>query len=99
MDALSSALANMVRRQAETDRRLEEIEKALGIARAPVPPPPPRVETPAPIPEAPSAPSPLPLDDPGFETKLLFASSEPRLPPFLPLDDPGFETKLGLAWV
>jgi uncharacterized membrane protein len=74
MDALSGALARLVRRHDETDRRLEEIEKALGIVRAPVPPPPPppRVETPAPVPEqsAPAEPLPLPVEKPGFETKV-----------------------------
>lgn len=83
MDALSSALARLVRRQEEADRRLGEIEKALGIARAPEPqpappPPPPRLETPPPLPEAP-APS--------------------VAPPPLPVEKPGFETKVGLAWV
>src|SRR5260370_32383452 len=73
MDALSGALARLVRRQDESDRRLEEIEKALGIARAPAPqPPPPRVEIPSAIAEerAPSAPPLLPVEKPGFETKV-----------------------------
>src|SRR5260370_6354228 len=67
MDALSGALARLVRRQDESDRRLEEIEKALGSARAsvPTPPPPPMPEEPAP-----AAPPPLPVEKPGFETKL-----------------------------
>ena len=65
MDALSGALARLVRRQDETDRRLEEIEKALGIARAPAPQPSP----PAPLSEEP-APLPLPVEKPGFETKV-----------------------------
>jgi Predicted membrane protein len=68
MDALSGALARLVRRQDETDRRLQEIEKALGIARAPVPQPalapspPPPVETPSPLPP--------PVEKPGFETNV-----------------------------
>src|ERR1700738_3694977 len=73
MDAMSGALARLVRRQDETDRRLEEIEKALGIARVPAPQPsPPRVETQPPLPEepAPVAPPPLPVERPGFETKV-----------------------------
>src|SRR6266850_2213976 len=60
MDALSEALARMVRRQEITDRRLADIEKALNIARVaepePVPPPPPlppRIEVPPPLPPAP----------------------------------------------
>jgi len=71
MDALSSALARLVRRQEETDRRLEGIEKALGIARAPAPelPAPPRIESPPSIPPPPP-PLPAPVEQPRFETKL-----------------------------
>src|SRR5438045_2056950 len=85
MDALSSALARLVRRHDVTDRRLEEIEKALGIARAPAPappPPPPRVEIPT-----------RPSEEPAL------AAPPPAAPPPLPVDKPGFETKVGLAWV
>ena len=88
MDALSGALARLVRRQDQSDRRLEAIEKALGIARAPEPQPaptaaPPRVEMPPPVEVPPPLPEePLPL---------------PPAP--LPVEKPGFETKVGLAWV
>ena len=37
MDALSEALARLVRRQEMNDRRLADIEKALNITRAPEP--------------------------------------------------------------
>ena len=72
MDALSGALARMVRRQEETDRRLQEIERALGIARAPAPQPepaPPRVEFPPLLPAQPP-PLPPPVEKPGFETNV-----------------------------
>ncbi len=84
MDALSEALARMVRRQEITDRRLADIEKALNIARVPEPqpapapaprpappPPPPRIEVPPPLPQAP--------------------------PP--QVEGPRLETRLGLAWI
>src|SRR5258708_3981253 len=84
MDALSEAIARLLRRQETTERRLAEIESALGIARAPLPqpepPPPPRVAVPPPPPPPPpmeAAPPPLP---PQPETTRL-------------------ETKVGLAWV
>src|SRR5438445_12739469 len=70
MDALSEAIARLLRRQEATDRRLADIEQALGIARAPLPqpepPPPPRVAAPPPPPPPPppelvtAAPPPLP---------------------------------------
>src|SRR5882672_4257988 len=75
MDALSEALARMVRRQDMTDRRLADIEKALNIARAAEPepaprpappPPPPRMEVPPPLPEPPPPQS----SAPGLETQL-----------------------------
>ena len=39
MDALSEAIARLLRRLETTERRLAEIESALGIARAATPPP------------------------------------------------------------
>src|SRR6185503_14920482 len=85
MDALSGAILRLLKRQEETDRRLEGIENALGIARAPAPappPPPPRVEVPplVAVEAPPPAPAELPLPPPVREP--------PRL-----------ETKVGLAWV
>jgi len=84
MDALSEAIARLLRRQDVTDRRLADIEKALGIARAPVPqpepPPPPRVEVPPPAPvEA----------QPEVVAVPAAAGYQPA-----PL-----ETKVGLAWI
>jgi hypothetical protein len=93
MDALSGALARLVRRQDETDRRLTEIEKALGIARAPEPQP-----APAPTPP-PTPPPPLP-PSPSLETPPPLPVEPPPLtPPPLPVEKPGFETNVGLAWV
>src|SRR5215831_9813149 len=95
MDALSGALARLVRRQDEMDRRLEAIEKALNIARAPQPqpapappPPPPRAEVSPPA----EIPPPLSVEPPPL----------PVEPPPLPspsTEKPGFETNVGLAWV
>src|SRR5260370_19655953 len=85
MDALSEAIARLLRRQEVTDRRLADIEQALGIARAPAPqpapPPPPRVEVrpPAPV-EAPP--------------EILAAPPAPPQP-----ESTRLETKVGLAWV
>src|SRR5690242_13174412 len=84
MDALSGALARLVRRQEITDRRIEEIEKALGIARAP-----------ALAPEPPPQPPPVP--PPRLETPPPLPAEPPPLPPVV--EQPRFETKLGLAWV
>ena len=86
MDALSGALARLVRRQDITDRRLEEIEKALGIARAP-----------APAPEPPPQPMPAPPPPQRLETPPPLPAEPPPLPPVV--EQPRFETKLGLAWV
>src|SRR6266436_5476850 len=84
MDALSEAIARLLRRQDVTDQRLADIEKALGIARAPAPqpepPPPPRVEVPPP------APVEAPREVPAVPTA---AGYQPA-----PL-----ETKVGLTWV
>src|SRR5258706_11466613 len=85
MDALSQAILRLLRRQDETDRRLAEIEKALGIAPVVAPPP---VTQPAPPPPAvapPVAPRDLP---PPVST----------IPPPRP-ESPQLETRLGLAWV
>src|SRR4051812_44388490 len=57
MDALSEAILRLLRRQEATEQRLADIEKALGIARAPVPQPEP---TPPPIQEPPEISDPLP---------------------------------------
>src|SRR2546426_1998641 len=84
MDALSEAIARLLRRQDVTDRRLADIEKALGIARAPAPqpepPPPPRVEVPPPAPvEAPQ--------------------EVPAVPAAAGYQPAPLETKVGLTWV
>src|SRR5262245_26517669 len=86
MDALSTAILRLLKRQDETDRRLEAIEAALSIARAPapasVPPPPsPEVETPPPVP---------------VESPPIAAATAASTPPPTP---PQLETKVGLAWV
>ena len=56
MNALSEAIIRLLRRQEETDARLQAIEKTLGVASAPVvaaPPPPLEPEPPAPPTPAP----------------------------------------------
>jgi uncharacterized membrane protein len=88
MDALSDAIARMVRRQEITDRRLADIEKALNIARAPEPEPAPR---PAPLPPPPAPPAQLP-PPPRMETP-------PPVPQAQPPRGEGLETKVGLAWI
>jgi uncharacterized membrane protein len=96
MDALSGALARILRRQEESERRLAEIEKALGISRAPMPqpePPPP----PPPPPRA-EAPPPLPVE-PRPEVREIPPSIPAESPPPPRTDGQGLETRLGLAWV
>src|SRR5438034_8453082 len=84
MDALSEAIVRLLKRQEQTESRLTEIEKALGIARAP-----------APQPEAPQlvqeAPPPLPPPPPPR------VEIPPPAPPRT--ESPQLETTLGLAWV
>jgi uncharacterized membrane protein len=69
LGAITDALARMVTRQARTERRLEEIERALGIAGAPETPPaaePPPAAAARPLdaapPRAEAAPPPPPLE-------------------------------------
>ncbi len=90
MDALSEAIIRLLRRQEQSDRRLAEIEKTLGLAHPasvvypePAAPPPVAVVAPA-IPDADTVAPPL-LPQPPEETSRF---EKPRL-----------ETKLGLAWV
>src|SRR5262245_12346817 len=83
MDALSEALARMVRRQEMTDRRLADIEKALNIQRAAEPEPAPRPAPPPPPPRA-EVPPPLPPAPP---------------PPPPQVEGQRLETRLGLAWI
>src|SRR6266542_481831 len=88
MDALSGAIARLLRRQEESERRLAEIEKALGIARAPAPDPAP------PTPPRVKAPPALPVDlQPELQAPPPVHSPPPRT------DGKGLETRLGLAWV
>src|SRR5262245_27795454 len=92
MDALSEAIARLLRRQDATERRLEEIEKALGIARAtaqPIPPPaPPPAEEGRPI----ASPSPAAEGGDG-------AADSPAPSPPPQAEAPRLETRLGLAWI
>src|SRR5260370_1727355 len=74
MEARGGGLARRVRGRGETDRRLQEIERALGIARAPAPQPEPaappaRVEFPPLLPAQPP-PLPPPVEKPGFQTNV-----------------------------
>lgn len=52
MDALSEAILRLLRRQEQSDRRLEQIEQTLGLSQqpAPEPQPPPPFPTPPPVP-------------------------------------------------
>jgi len=88
MDALSEALARMLKRQAETERRLAEIEKALRIERAEAP-------QPERVPEVAPLPPPAPPPPPSPRAEL------PPLPPVTPPapGPPQLETTVGLAWV
>ena len=86
MDALSAAIARLVRAHQETDRRLAEIEKHLGIVAAAVPKPPPPVPEPEPTPSAP------PLLEAAPAISAISARPQPPQPPRL-------ETNLGLKWI
>ena len=55
MDALSEAILRLLRRQEQSDRRLDRIEEALGLSQQPAPEPPPPPPPPAPL----SAPLPV----------------------------------------
>src|SRR5579872_6712877 len=90
MDALSAAIARLVRVQQENDRRLGEIEKHLGIVAAVAPKP-----APAPVPEP--VPEPQPSTPPVVETAPEIPAPSP--PPVRPPESPGMETNLGLTWV
>src|SRR5437667_10641672 len=91
MEALSEAIVRLLRRQEATDRRLEDIEKALGIVRQagrPVPPP-------QPEPPAPPAPEPPPLTQIEVPPPLPVAAPPPPTQP----ETTGLETTVGLTWV
>src|SRR5258708_18506182 len=93
MDALSEAILRLLRRQEDTDRRLAEIEKALGLTR-PAPVAQPAPVTPSPViavPATPDSAPPPPLQD--AAPPLPLPVETPRI------DEPRLETKLGLAWV
>src|SRR5579862_5213172 len=84
MDAVSGAIARLVRVQQENDRRLAEIEKRLGIAAAvPKPAPEPALEPPPSIP-------------PQVETAPVIPAMS--LAP-VRSESPRLETNLGLTWV
>src|SRR5687768_7306716 len=87
MDVLSRAIARVARRQEESDRRLERIEKALGIAIEPAPrqQEPPQQESPQPA----QASTPPPIIEP--------PTPEPSQPP--PPEPPPLETQVGLTWI
>ena len=95
MEALSDALARMVRRQDELDQRLARIEAAL-FATRPVAAPPP-----APVAAAPPAPQQAP---PPVVTKPVpppLPQAPPHTPPQTPPSPrkPAFETNIGLTLV
>src|SRR6266540_6896282 len=102
MDALSEALARMVRRQEITDRRLADIERALNIARAqepqPAPPPPPTELPPLPPIQEPPPPNELPsLEEPPLLPG--GAGDSPAQGPPPQAEGRGLETQLGLNWI
>jgi uncharacterized membrane protein len=92
MDALSEALVRLLKRQAESERRLAEIEKVLRIERVEAPQPE-KVPEPAALPPQPP---PLRIEIPPLPSA--------EVPPPLPVspaepEPPRLETTLGLAWV
>jgi uncharacterized membrane protein len=99
MDALSEAIARLLRRQEVTERRLEEIEKALGIKRSltePVPsPPPPQAEVPTPAEEDAQIACPTPT----VQSQAGGAGDSPAQSPPPQAKAPLLETRLGLAWI
>src|SRR5437868_3992503 len=88
MDAISDALARLVRRQNQTDERLARIEVALNV------PPVERAEVRTEIPQPQPPPPPIP------EPPQVEAEPRPTLPP-PPHAAPSrrLETQVGLTWV
>src|SRR5437899_3226534 len=97
MDAPSEAIARLLRRQEATERRLEEIEKVLGIKSLtePVPPPTPRAEVPSPAEEDPQIACPTPT----VQNQAGGAGDSPAQSPPPRAKAPLLETRLGLAWI
>jgi uncharacterized membrane protein len=64
MDAISSALAGILRQQEQLDRRLARIEAMIGVTAPPPPPPPAPAPRPVPPPQPPAAPVPVVIAEP-----------------------------------
>jgi uncharacterized membrane protein len=106
LDAISSALARLVRsqeelvqRQEELEQRLLRIEAAAGIAPAPPPatvvPAPPIAPEPEPAAAAPPiTPPPLPRTPPPLPQEISWASSDVNA-----ASEPALETTFGLGWL
>jgi uncharacterized membrane protein len=88
LEAISEALARLLRRQDEIETRFARMEAAMGIHTAlpPVPSTPPQM--PPPIPQ--SAPSAILYQPPPFP------NTEPPPPP---IPSPALETRIGLNWI
>lgn len=82
MDALSEAIARLLKRVDTNERRLARIEEALGLAKA---------ESPAPPPPSPPPPQPVMVSE--IAAPVAEATEPPPLPP-----QPRLETRVGLAW-
>ena len=100
MDAISGALARLLRRQDELDQRLARIEAAMGWSRAPAPP------EPAPEPEAATVPvKPPPLPQPPPLPEVVPVQIPAQIPAWPPAPfpavepQPTLETRFGLGWL
>jgi len=95
MDALTEAILRLVRRQQETEQRLDRIEHSLGLqpgASAHAAPPPvlPQAEETPPLPRAPEIIPPSPAE----------STPPPQAPPAATASGGGlFETRVGLLWL
>ncbi|MEO7650270.1 MAG: DUF2339 domain-containing protein, partial [Bryobacteraceae bacterium] len=93
MNALSEAIIRLLRRQEETDARLQAIENATGVARAPAP------VAPVLVPVSPVAAA------PPFEPESLQPPFIPTPPPEMEREmpvapgPPQLETTVGLTWI
>jgi uncharacterized membrane protein len=94
MDALSEAIARLLRRHEQTERRIARIETALGIGEAA--PPVERVRQPEPAP--PPVAAEIPAEQPAPP---LPPQPAAPMPPLAPASDRPreFETQVGLTWI
>jgi uncharacterized membrane protein len=99
LEAISGALARLIRRQdeqkQEMEARIARLEAALGIQTAPTP----ALQTPPPIPSA----APPPITDQPETPEPQPEYQPPPLPPAAPppaaAPSPGLESRIGLNWI